>query len=168
MKVFVLILLSAAVVGLAVRQYLLLQKPTIDQAHQVLQTKSGLDNLRKNMQGSAEEAGENVPGKPGGKGAPKPAATPTASAAAATAAERGEIEAALKAMHLTTIMPGQPGLVIIDKQEYSEGEDLPLSKGRKARIVSVQDDGVQLACNGMTYHLAAPAAPDLAALRQKK
>ena len=113
--------------------------------------------------------GEAVPGKHPSKGDPKPPApTPAPSVAAAAAAERGEIDAALKAMHLTTIMPGQPGLVIIDKQEYSEGEDLPLPKGRKARIVSVQDDGVKLTCNGMEFRLDAPAGPDLAAMRKKK
>ncbi len=65
-------------------------------------------------------------------------------------------------------MPGQPGQVIIDKQDYTEGESVPLPKGRKAKIVAVQDDGVQLTCNGMTFHLDAPAGPDLAALRKKK
>ena len=71
-------------------------------------------------------------------------------------------------MHLTTIMPGQPGLIIVDKQEYSEGESLPLPKGRKARIVSVQDDGVRLTCDNMAFSLDAPGGPDLAALRKKK
>ena len=87
---------------------------------------------------------------------------------AADAATRQEIEGALKSLKVTSILPGQPGIVIIDKHEYAEGEDLPVAKGRKLRITRVQEDGVLLACEGQAFHLDPPAAPDLAASRKPR
>ena len=154
-------LLAVAIIGLLVRVYFVYHGTQVQTAAQTLKSQQGIAEIRHNMQGSAKDAGEAVPGA---TAAPKQvSATPTGSPD-----ERQEIDAALKTMHLTTIMPGQPGQVIIDKQDYSEGESVPLPKGRKARIVAVQDDGVQLVCNGMTFHLDAPTGPDLAALRKKK
>ena len=154
--------LAVAIIGLLLRVYVIYHGSLTLPAHQALSPQA-TEQLRHHMQASAAEVGEKVPGH-------APAPTPTASAAAVADAERQEIEGALKTMHVTTIMPGQPGLIIInnDKQEYSEGESLPLPKGRKARIAAVQDDGVQLTCDNMAFHLDPPAAPDLAALRTKK
>ncbi len=160
-------LLAVAIIGLLARVYFIYYGMPFQKAAQTLKSQQGIAEIRRNMQGSAAEAGESVPGQKNAAQS-RPTATPTASAAAAANAERQEIEGSIKALHLTTIMPGQPGIVIIDKQEYNEGESLPLPKGRKAKIVAVQDDGVQLTCNGMAFHLDAPAEPDLAALRKKK
>ena len=151
--------LAVAIIGLLLRVYFLYHGALAPSARQTAQTPQAVEQLRHNMQASAAEAGEKVPGQ---TAAPKNA-PPTAADT-----ERQEIDTALKGMHLTTIMPGQPGLIIVDKQEYSEGESLPLPKGRKARIVAVQDDGVRLTCDNMTFRLDAPAEPDLAALRKKK
>lgn len=153
--------LAVAIIGLLVRVYFIYHGAQLQTARNSLKSQQGIAEMRRNMQGSAAEAGEVVPGN---AAAPKnpPPATPAASAAPATSAanaERQEIDAALKTMHLTTIMRGQPGLVIIDKHDYSEGESLPLPKGRKAKIVAVQDDGAQLVCDGMMFHLDV-SAPD--------
>ena len=86
---------------------------------------------------------------------------------AAEDATRKEVDASLKPLKVTSILPGQPGIVIIDKQEYAEGDDLPVAKGRKLRVTKVQEDGVLLACDGLTFHLDPPAAPDLAASRKR-
>ncbi len=85
---------------------------------------------------------------------------------AAEDATRKEVDASLKPLKVTSILPGQPGIVIIDKQEYAEGDVLPVAK-RKLRVTKVQEDGVLLACDGLTFHLDPPAAPDLAASRKK-
>ena len=160
-------ILAAAIIGLLVRVYFLYGSTQLQSAKH-LQSPPGIEELRHNMQASAAEAGEAVPGKAGAPKNPPAAPAPSDGAVAAANAERQEIEAALKAMHVTSILPGQPGMIIVDKQEYSEGESLPLPKGRKAKIVTVQDDEVQLACDNMAFHLDAPAGPDLAALRKKK
>ena len=86
---------------------------------------------------------------------------------AAEDATRKDIDASLKPLKVTSILPGQPGIVIIDKQEYVEGDVLPVAKGRKLRVTKVQEDGVLLACDGLTFHLDPPAAPDLAASRKR-
>ena len=160
-------ILAIAIIGLLVRVYFVYYGAQAKTAAQTLKSSQGIAEIRRNMQGSAAEAGEALPGNTVAQ--KNPLANPAASAAPAATInpERQEIEAAVKALHLTTIMPGQPGQVIIDKQDYGEGESVPLPKGRKARIVAVQDDGVQLTCNGMTFHLDAPGAPDLAASRRK-
>ena len=89
-------------------------------------------------------------------------------AQAAADATRKDVEAQLKPMKVSSIMPGQPGLVIINKKEYAEGDPLPLPQGGKVLHISkVRDDGILLAYNGLTFRLAPPAAPDLDALRKK-
>lgn len=89
-------------------------------------------------------------------------------AQAAADATRKDVEAQLKPMKVSSIMPGQPGLVIIDKKEYQEGDQLPLPHGgKRLQIARVRDDGILLAYNGLTFRLAPPAAPDLEALRKK-
>jgi hypothetical protein len=87
---------------------------------------------------------------------------------AAEAAVRQDIEGTLKTLKVSSILPGEPGIVIIDKHEYAEGDDLPVGKGRKLRVTHVQEDGVLLASNGLTFHLDPPAAPDLAASRKAR
>ena len=85
---------------------------------------------------------------------------------AAALAARTEIEAALKPMKVTSILPGNPGLAIIDKAEYAEGDSLTLAGGKRLLIASIREDGVALASGSQTFHLAPPAAPDLAAARK--
>ena len=87
---------------------------------------------------------------------------------AANDATRKEVETALKPMKVTSIMPGQPGLAIIDKREYAEGDVLALPKDKKLRITAVRDDGVLLAYNGLAFRLDPPAAPDLEASRKRR
>ena len=75
---------------------------------------------------------------------------------------RKDVEAQLKPMKISSLMPGQPGLVIIDKKEYAEGDPLLLPRGGKTlQVTQVREDGVLLALNGMTFRLAAPATVDL-------
>jgi hypothetical protein len=85
---------------------------------------------------------------------------------AAALAARQEIEGALKPMKVTSILPGNPGLAIIDKTEYAEGDSLPLTCGKRLLISSIKADGIALACNGLSFHLDPPAAPDLASARK--
>ena len=81
---------------------------------------------------------------------------------------RHDIETQLKPLKVTSIMPGQPGIAIINKKEYAEGDPLPLPGGKKQlQIAKVNEDGILLAYNGLTFHLDAPAAPDLDAIRKK-
>ncbi len=87
---------------------------------------------------------------------------------AADDAMRQEIGAALKPLRVSSILPGQPGMVIIDKQEYAEGDQLSLPKGRKVRITKVQEDGVLLAYNDLSFRLDPPAAPELASGRKPR
>lgn len=88
---------------------------------------------------------------------------------AANDATRKDVESQLKPMKVTSIMPGQPGLAIIDKKPYAEGDPLLLPRGGKAlKITSVREDGVRLAYNGLAFRLDPPAAPDLDALRKPK
>ncbi len=90
-------------------------------------------------------------------------------ARAAADATRREVEAQLKPMRVTSVLPGQPSIVIIDKKEYAEGESLTLPQGGKSLLITrVQEDGILLAYNGLTFRLDPPAAPDLAALRKGK
>ena len=157
-----------------IRGYFIYQGQQIHAAHQTLQSsRQTIDQLRRGQAGPDAEA------EAAARGVPAPTAMPVANKAPAAAAQgapavtvngttRGEIEAALQGMRVTTIMPGQPGVFILDKHDYSEGDELPLSKGRKARVVAVQEDGVRLTCEGMTFHLDPPAAPDLAASRKKR
>lgn len=87
---------------------------------------------------------------------------------AAAEATRRDVESQLKPMKVSSIMPGQPGIVIIDKKEYAEGDQLALPRGGKQlQIAKVRDDGILLAYNGLTFRLDPPAAPDLAASRKK-
>ena len=87
---------------------------------------------------------------------------------AADNAKRQEIGVALQSLKVSSLILGQPGMVIIGKQEYAEGDQIPLPKGHKARITKVQEDGVLLACEGLAFHLDPPAAPDLAASRKPR
>ena len=88
--------------------------------------------------------------------------------AAALKAERGPVETALGTMKVSSLMLGDPAVCIINKQDYSVGDALPLTGGKTVQITSIREDGVGLARNGQTYHLSAPAAPDLAALRKPR
>ncbi len=83
-------------------------------------------------------------------------------------ATRKAVDAQLKTMHVTSIMPGKPGLAIIDRREYAEGDALPLPKGSALKITAVREDGVQLALNGLAFRLDPPAAPDLEAMRKAR
>ena len=56
-------------------------------------------------------------------------------------ATRKEVESALKPMKVTSVIPGQPGLAIIDRKEYAEGDALPLPKGKALKITAVRSDG---------------------------
>ena len=85
---------------------------------------------------------------------------------AAAQVARQEIEVALKPLKVTSILPGKPGLAIIDKTEYAEGDNLTLTCGKRLLIASIKADGISLAQNGLTFHLDPPAAPDLAASRK--
>ena len=87
---------------------------------------------------------------------------------AAAQVARQEIEGALKPLKVTSILPGNPGLAIIDKLEYAEGDSLTLTSGKRLLIASIKADGVSLAGNGQTFHLDPPAAPDLAASRKAR
>jgi hypothetical protein len=87
---------------------------------------------------------------------------------AAALAVHDEIAAALKPMKVTSILPGNPGLAIIDKAEYAEGDSLPLTGGKRLLIASIREDGIALASNGQTFHLDPPAAPDLDATRKNR
>ena len=83
-------------------------------------------------------------------------------------ATRKDVEAQLKPMRVTSIIPGQPGLAIIDRKEYAEGDALPLPRGKALKITAVREDGVRLAYNGLAFRLDPPAAPDLEALRKSR
>ena len=85
---------------------------------------------------------------------------------AANDATRKDVEGQLRPMKVTSIMPGQPGLAIIDRKEYAEGDALPLAKGKTLRITAVRGDGILLAYNGLAFRLEPPAAPDLEASRK--
>lgn len=83
-------------------------------------------------------------------------------------ATRKDIESQLKPLKVTSIMPGEPGIAIINKKEYAEGDKLALSGGKKQlQVAKVNEDGILLAYNGLTFRLDPPAAPDLEALRKK-
>ncbi len=83
-------------------------------------------------------------------------------------ATRKDIESQLKPLKVTSIMPGEPGIAIINKKEYAEGDKLALAGGKKQlQIAKVNEDGILLAYNGLTFRLDPPAAPDLEALRKK-
>ena len=98
----------------------------------------------------------------------KPAdATAQQQQAAAVQATRAPVEAALATMKVSSILLGDPAIVIISKQEYSVGDDLKLPGKGTLKVTAIGEDGVTLAASGQSYHLAAPAAPDLAASRKK-
>ena len=100
---------------------------------------------------------------------------PSAAQAAADAKKQAEIDAArkdiesqLKPLKVTSIMPGEPGIAIINKKEYAEGDKLALSGGKKQlQVAKINENGILLAYNGQTFRLDPPAAPDLEALRKK-
>jgi type II secretory pathway pseudopilin PulG len=85
---------------------------------------------------------------------------------AAAQVARQEIEGELKPLKVTSILPGNPGLAIIDKTEYAEGDSLKLTDGKRLLIAAIRADGVALACNGLTFHLDPPTEPDLAISRK--
>jgi hypothetical protein len=87
---------------------------------------------------------------------------------AAALVTRREVEGALKPLRVTSILPGNPGLAIINKTEYAEGDSLTLTTGKRLLIASIRADGVALAGNGQTYHLDPPPEPDLEASHKGK
>ena len=95
----------------------------------------------------------------------------SATAAGGSAAVRAQVEPLLKPLKVTSILPGDPAAVIINKQDYSVGENLKLpaaNPGAKPiKVTAIDEGGVTLVCQGETFHLDAPAAPDLAASRKK-
>ena len=157
--------LAVAILGLIARVYFIYNQQAIHSGQPGSSLHQTVSQLRRDAQSPDAAADAAVRGNN-----PPPAAKAPAPVVATASPNpaRGEIEAALKGLQVTTIMPGQPGMFIIGKQDYSEGEDLPLPKGRKARVIAVRGDGVQLTCEGMAFQLDAPAAPDLTALRKKK
>ncbi len=105
----------------------------------------------------------------------KSAAPPAAAATteqqkqvAAVHAERQAVESALGSMKVSSLMLGDGAVCIINKNDYSLGDTLPLPGGRKLLVAAIREDGIGLTCNGQAYHLDAPAAPDLAALRKPR
>lgn len=101
-----------------------------------------------------------------------PAAVPGKPAADADtvkkqAAARAEIEKALVSMKITSILLGDPAIVIINKTDYSVGSPLALPGGKTLQITRIDEGGVTLAGGAETFHLDAPGAPDLAASRKK-
>jgi hypothetical protein len=85
----------------------------------------------------------------------------------AAQAARKEIEEALKPLKVTSLLPGNPGLAIIDKTEYAEGDSLTLTGGKRLLIASIRAEGIGLASNGQTFHLDPPPEPDLAAAHRR-
>lgn len=86
---------------------------------------------------------------------------------AAAKAAHDQIETALSSMKVSSILLGDPAIVIISKKEHSVGEPLVLPDGKTLQVTGIGEDGVTLAGNGEVFHLAAPAAPELAASRRK-
>ena len=83
-------------------------------------------------------------------------------------AARAPIESALGGLKVSSILLGDPAAVIISKHDYSVGDPLTLPGKQVLKVTGINDAGVALlAADGQTYHLDAPAAPDLAALRKK-
>ncbi len=110
------------------------------------------------------------------KGKPMPGVAPARTAAVPAApnppadqqAARTEIDNALHGLKVTSILLGDPAIVIINKSEYSTGDPLNLPGGKTLQVTGITEDGVALGYNGMAFHLAAPAAPDLAASRKAR
>ena len=117
----------------------------------------------------------------GSPGHAKPAAAPASAAQkqaasgdaarqqqiAAARAAHAQIETALGSLKVSSILLGDPAIIIVSKKEYSVGDALVLPDGKTLRVTGIGEDGVALAGNGEAFHLAAPAAPDLAASRKK-
>ena len=84
-------------------------------------------------------------------------------------AARASVESALSGLKVSSILLGDPAVVIISKQDYGVGDPLPLpgNPPKTLKITGINEDGVTLVADGQSYHLAAPAAPDLAASRKK-
>ena len=115
------------------------------------------------------------------KAAPAPVAGHPAVAPAATGADalkkqadavqatRASVESALSGLKVSSILLGDPAVVIISKQDYSVGDSLKLpgNPAKTLKLTGINEDGVTLVADGQNYHLAAPAAPDLAASRKK-
>ena len=101
--------------------------------------------------------------------APQKKATAAEQQAAAQAAAHAQIQTALGGMKVSSILLGDPAAVIISKKDYSVGDSLQLAgpPAKALTITGINEDGVTLAADGQTYHLDAPAAPDLAASRKK-
>lgn len=104
--------------------------------------------------------------KPTGGAAAHPAAAKAAPAGGAPSA-RAQIEPLLKPLKVTSILLGEPSIVIIDKKDYGVGDTLPLPGGKKAQVAAINEAGVTLTCEHENFHLDAPAAPDLDAIRKK-
>ena len=81
---------------------------------------------------------------------------------------RKDVEPQLKPLKVSSILPGEPGIVIINRKEYAEGDKLTLSGGKQLQITKVNEDGILLAYNGLSFRMDPPAAPDLAASRKGK
>lgn len=96
---------------------------------------------------------------PGGKTAPP--------AVVGASPVRAQIEPLLKPLKVTSIMLGEPSLVIINKKDYSVGDTLALPGAKDVKVAAIDEAGVTLSCRGENFHLDAPAAPDLDALRKK-
>ncbi len=113
-------------------------------------------------------------GKPVSTAAVPPSKAAAATAAAAKAellkkqaAARAEIENALKSMKVTTLLLGEPAIVIINKEEHSVGDSLKLAGGKELQITGIDENGVALGYDGQRFHLDPPGAPELAASRRK-
>jgi hypothetical protein len=76
-------------------------------------------------------------------------------------AARPEIEAQLKGCKISSILLGNPSIVVINKKNYEEGADLPLPNGKALKIASIKEDRVMLASGTQTFQLVMPSARDL-------
>lgn len=108
-----------------------------------------------------------APPGPGHPAAGTAAAHATAKPGGTPSPVRAQVEPMLKTLKVSSILLGEAPIVIINKQDYGVGDPLHVPGGKPVKVAAIDEGGITLTCEGETFHLDAPAAPDLAASRKK-
>jgi hypothetical protein len=80
-------------------------------------------------------------------------AKPLASVVPPPASDDPEIQEYAAHAKISSLLLGDPRLVVIDKREYEVGSEIVLPRGRRGRIAEIAEDGVRVSYDGRSYRI---------------
>lgn len=113
--------------------------------------------LRKIAAGRVED--ERALTAPASPQKPTDGAAPVQTAASAPAAtpapspDDAPVREFVARARISSLLLGAPRIVIIDKREYEEGDDIALPNGRRGKISEIGEEGVTLHWEGRGYRI---------------